>query len=230
MRIEASCAHCGTDYVLDSAFAGTALPCPACGAQDGLLVSEPEAAPAAPVVESRPVAETTVAAQPEAAPAPEPQNTEPEEVVCPRCKLHFVPRRATAEAAELERKTVLIVEDMDYFREIAADALSSRFEVKTAATLEEARESLGAGGVDLLVLDLTLNGGVSGVDLLRDLPSKPCPILVYADQDESDMYGDSWEGLQRLGADDIVMKGMNAGESLARKASTLLDLPWDEDE
>jgi hypothetical protein len=67
------------------------------------------------------------------------------------------------------------------------------------------------------------------VELLRAFSSKPCPILVYGDQDESDMYGDSWEELQRLGADDIVMKGMNAGESLARKAASLLDLPGDED-
>jgi CheY-like chemotaxis protein/DNA-directed RNA polymerase subunit RPC12/RpoP len=236
MRVETRCAHCGTDYVLDSAFAGTALPCPACGKQDGLLVPEPEVAAAAvatkqatvsppPPTVDRPSAQPTAAA-----PVVESRQTEPEEVVCPRCKLHFVPRRATAESAEIERKTVLIVEEMDYFREIAADALSSQFEVKTAATLEDARELLGSGEVDLLVLDLTLNGGVSGVELLRAFSSKPCPILVYADQDESDMYGDSWEELQRLGADDIVMKGMNAGESLARKAASLLDLPWDEDE
>ena len=44
------------------------------------------------------------------------------------------------------------------------------------------------------------------------------------------MYNKSWEELQQLGADDILMKGMNVGELLLRKASALLGLPWDEDE
>ena len=64
----------------------------------------------------------------------------------------------------------------------------------------------------------------------RSLPAKPCPILIYTDEDESELYGESWEELQRLGADDILMKGMNAGEMLLRKTSGLLGLPWDEDE
>jgi CheY-like chemotaxis protein len=172
-----------------------------------------------------------VQAIPQAVPQKSTKPTEAEEVVCPRCKLHFVPRRATAEAAaENARYTVLVVEDMDYFREIATEALSSTFEVKEAATLAEARAHLAAGGINLMVLDLTLGGGESGIDLLRSLPAKPCPILIYTDQDESEMYNKSWEELQQLGADDILMKGMNAGELLNRKASGLLGLPWDEDE
>jgi CheY-like chemotaxis protein len=212
MKFEVHCVSCNTEYVLDEAFAGTALPCPSCGAQNGLRV--PEVQPAPPVVQPRST-----------------KSNEAEEVVCPRCKLHFVPRRATAEAAaENHRYTVLLVEDMDYFREIATEALSSTFEVKEATTLTEARAYLAAGGIHLMVLDLTLGGGESGIDLLRSLPAKPCPILIYTDQDETEMYNKSWDELQRLGADDILMKGMNVGELLNRKASALLGIPWDEDE
>jgi CheY-like chemotaxis protein len=232
MKFEVRCKSCSTEYVLDDAFAGTTLPCPACGAEQGLNVPEaakppepPPAPRALPVSPPPPSSEpTTAATQPAGRPG------EMEEVVCPRCKLHFVPRRATAEAPENRRFSVLVVEDMDYFRDVATEALSSTFEVKEARTLDEARAQLAAGGVHLMVLDLTLGGGEKGIDLLRGLPAKPCPILIYTDEDESEMYGESWEELQRLGADDILMKGMNAGEQLLRKASGLLGLPLDEGE
>jgi DNA-binding response OmpR family regulator len=145
-----------------------------------------------------------------------------QEVVCPRCKLHFVPRRSATTVPRGKRRTVLVVEDMDYFQEIAVDALSACYEVKTASTVQEARAALTGGGIDLMVLDLTLDGGEYGVELLRTMSSKPCPILIYTAQDESEMYGDSWEELIRLGADDLVMKGMNVGESLLRKVAALL--------
>ena len=232
MKFDVLCTSCDTEYVLDEAFAGTSLPCPACGAEDGLHVPPAQQAPRDPAPQPAVAPPTpTPQALPEAVPQKNTKPNEAEEVVCPRCKLHFVPRRATAEAAaENTRYTVLVVEDMDYFREIATEALSSTFEVKEATTLAEARAHLAAGGINLMVLDLTLGGGESGIDLLRSLPAKPCPILIYTDQDESEMYNKSWEELQQLGADDILMKGMNAGELLNRKASGLLGLPWDEDE
>lgn len=221
MKFEVHCTNCDAEYVMDEAFAGTALPCPSCGTEDGLRVPAAATAPVAPAPRPEPVAAVQETARP----------AESEEVVCPRCKLHFVPRRATAEAAaEVHRHTVLVVEDMEIFRQIATEALSATFEVKEAATLSEARAHLATGGIHLMVLDLTLGGGETGIDLLRSLPAKPCPILIYTDQDESEMYNKSWEELQQLGADDILMKGMNVGELLLRKASALLGLPWDEDE
>lgn len=117
---------------------------------------------------------------------------------------------------------MLIVEDLVYFREIAAEALQNEYEIQAVATKDGARAALDRGGVDLMVLDLTLDGGDGGLDLLRELPGKPCPILIYTAQDESEMYGDSWDELQRLGADDIVLKGMNVGDELIRKIGSLL--------
>ncbi len=253
MRIEVRCAACSRRFLLDEVFVGTVLPCPTCGVADGLQVAarapapppasrtpQPVAVaaepirrapvPAAPAV-AAPKREASAAvrpAKPVMARAPEPASVETEEVVCPRCKLHFVPRRdATPETG---RRTILVVEDMELFRDIAREALAPRFEVKTAGDLAAARAHLAQGPVDLIVLDPKLERGESGVDLLRDLPTKPCPILIYTDQDESEIYGESWERLRRLGADDLVVKGLNAGESLARKVRDLLGESWAEDE
>ncbi|HXV76051.1 MAG TPA: response regulator [Candidatus Polarisedimenticolaceae bacterium] len=253
MNVEVHCTDCRTAYVLEGGFAGTTLPCPACGAPDGLTV--PADAPEPPFRIARPVAAAVTAAHssapsvvaetrpvptpPAASTGPSPatvrakpseraaqRSNEADEVVCPRCKLHFVPRKGQLETGNSGRRSVLVVEAMDYFREIAAEALADHFAVKQAADVGEARALLDAEEFDLLVLDPESGG----IELLRGLGRKPCPILVYTDRDESEIYGDSWDELQRYGADDIVMKAMNAGETLARKASVLLGVRIDEDE
>ncbi|ANM30254.1 hypothetical protein ABI59_12670 [Acidobacteria bacterium Mor1] len=157
-----------------------------------------------------------------AAPAPQAQ---PAECVCPRCGLHFQPEKTAQQTAAkaTERHRVLVVEDQEYFREIARDALSEKFEVTTAENAEDAWRALAAGGISLLVLDLTLGGSESGRRLLEQIKVKPCPVLIFTSRDESEMYGDEWDELQALGADDMVIKGMNVGESLMRKVCELLD-------
>jgi DNA-binding response OmpR family regulator len=117
---------------------------------------------------------------------------------------------------------VLVVEDLDYFLEIAKDALSPKYEVKTARSLRAARAALSSGRIDLILLDLTLEDGESGLALLEEMPVKPCPVMIFTAEDESKMYGESWDRLRALGADDIVIKGINVGESLARKIGALL--------
>jgi CheY-like chemotaxis protein len=183
-----------------------------------------------PVAPEREV--TPVLTQPTAAVAAAP-GTDPEwmyeQVVCPRCQLHFHPRSRPAES-DVERKTILVVDDLAYFRQIAKDALQPTFDVRTAATSAEAREIMDQGGIDLLVLDLTLDGCNAGRDFLAELKPKPCPILIFTAQDESEMYGENWERLERLGADDLVIKGMQVAESLTKKASLLLGFPVDDEE
>ena len=146
-----------------------------------------------------------------------------DEVVCPRCQLHFVPERTAGRVSEAPRQTVLLVEDDSYLRQVAEEALSTRYEVKTASTKPEAEAALAGGGIDLMVLDLTLDGGHNGLELLRTLKPKPCPILICTALDESDMYGESWEALQKLGADDLLLKSLDMSESLASKAKALLE-------
>lgn len=210
MKIEIACPGCSVRYLVDMDMRDGVLSCPSCAAQ----ITIPRDAPPAP-------AEAPT-------PAPAPGSAE---VVCPRCLLHFTPGRAAVQPTRpAERSTVLVVEDLAYFREVARDALSDVYDVKAVDTTAAARAALGAGGIDLLVLDLSLEGGDQGAQLLRELSlAKPCPILIYTAQDESEMYGDSWERLHEMGADDIVIKGMNVGESLLRKVDALLGRVGDEE-
>ena len=152
--------------------------------------------------------------------APEPDH----EVVCPRCELHFKPERHrdAKPAVRPDRKRVLIVEDMGYFRKIAEEALVEEYDVETAASVNDARTVLAQGGVDLILLDLSLDANNDGVVLLREMMFKPCPVLIYTARDESEMYGEEWDELQQLGADDIIIKGMNVTETLQRKVGALL--------
>jgi DNA-binding response OmpR family regulator len=127
------------------------------------------------------------------------------------------------------RPTLLLVEDLDYFVEIARDALVGRYELKIARTLDEARALLIQGGIDLMLLDVTLDKGEDGLRLLREPPGKTCPVLLFTAQDESDMYGDGWEKLRAQGVDDVVIKGMNMDEMLSRKVAEMLGEPLPED-
>lgn len=148
-----------------------------------------------------------------------------EMVVCPRCNLHFKLRSQSMVSVDTDRPRVLIVEEEGFFRQTAADALDANCEIETAASVNEAEAILAGGGIDLLVLDIMLDGG-DGKRLLRIGAMKPCPILIYTSNDVSEMYGQAWEELERMGADDIVFQGMNVAESLSRKAAALLGGQW----
>lgn len=231
MKVETRCASCGSSFLIDEE-GGSGTPCPVCGNP-----MEAEAAAPEPKAPEAAVSTRAAASERPAEPTRPPRTGERDaaprtigavdpdagEVVCPRCKLHFVPRAETAPEAESSSKqTVLVVEDMEYFIEIARDALEPRYQVKVATTVEDARALLGAGNISLMLLDLTLAEGGDAGQLLGELPFKPCPILIYTAEDESMMYGETWEKLQELGADDVVLKGMNVGESIVRKVDSLL--------
>jgi len=223
MTTDVQCPGCHSTWCVDSWSTDGEMICPSCLTRIELKAP---AKPAASVAARG--GPPTRAATPASSAAP-PETGEPQEIVCPRCKLHFSPRRHTKSVDTSSRKTVLVVEDQEYFRKIARDALSPMFDVKSAANSDEARAALAGGGIDLLVLDLTLDGCEAGMDLLRELNPKPCPVLIFTAQDESDLYGNRWEELQRAGADDLVLKGMQVSESLARKVGQLLGTPLDED-
>ena len=251
MKVEIRCPDCEGGYLVDAEAFGAGLPCPGCGRalsggpSDGagpvvreVAVDRPAASEAASPTATTPPAvagsgavtapQVAVQTAVAAATAPDPIS----DVVCPRCNLHFKPR-ADSQArvrATSDRPTVLIVEDLAYFREIAAEALEGEYAIQAVATKDGARAALDRGGVDLMVLDLTLDGGEGGLDLLRELHAKPCPILIYTAQDESEMYGEPWDELQRLCADDIVLKGMNVGDELTRKIGSLLGRESDGEE
>lgn len=219
MKTEISCGNCGAVWHLEAKTGAGEMLCPVCLWR--IELGEPAASAAAAPPAAAAAAPPTAAAE----------STLPEEVVCPRCKLHFSPfskRSRANRATSGRRKCVLVIEDQKYFREVAADALKVAFDVKTASGANEAEATLAAGGIDLIVLDLTLDGEDSGRRLLMRLRPKPCPVVIFTAQDESELYGDPWEELARLGADDLVIKGMNVGESLLRKAASLLGTPLED--
>jgi len=66
------------------------------------------------------------------------------------------------------KASILVVEDQEEVRQLLADSLGEfGHEVRTARTAEEAIEILGHdSGIELLVTDITLPGGVTGIDLI----------------------------------------------------------------
>jgi DNA-binding response OmpR family regulator len=105
------------------------------------------------------------------------------------------------------------------------DTLASRCRMLFADRMEDVLQHLRSGAVDLLLLDLTLAGGVDGREVLRRMGPKRCPILIFTGRDERDLYGTAWDDLRRLGADDLLIKGMNVEESLILKVDALLGRP-----
>lgn len=216
MKIEVRCSGCGRGYLVDEAkipSGGGLVPCQSCGTAIELN---------APRVSSRPPVPKTP--EPAAAPVPTLAN----EVCCPRCNLHFVPD-VKSKPKVVGRPTLLVVEDMEYFVELAREALGGRYELKIARTLDEARALLLQGGIDLMLLDLTLERGEDGLRLLREPPGKICPVLLFTAQDESEMYGEGWAKLRAVGVDDVVIKGMNMNEMLSRKVAEMLGEPLPQD-
>jgi len=209
VKIKITCPGCQKRFVLDADAAGEEFFCPSCMTR--IRIGQP----------ANEVAEPTTAAPIVATPTPE-------EVVCPRCNLHFKLKSQGAIKGKSDRPRILIVEEPGYFRQTAENALSTHCKIETAASVSEAEKILANGRTDLMILDITLNDG-EGKQLLRAGGLKPCPILIYTAEDVSEMYGQAWEELQRLGADDIAFQGMNVEESLSRKVAALLGKQWDDD-
>lgn len=74
-----------------------------------------------------------------------------------------------------------------------------------AGSAQEALELLPLSNADVVVLDVSLPGGMSGIDLLRELKQRypHLPVLVVSGNEEA-VYGELVVG---LGAWGYVMKG-----------------------
>ena len=86
--------------------------------------------------------------------------------------------------------------------------------------VQEALKTLSQEVVDIILLDLTLEEE-NGKDFLKQI-EKNCPILIVTAHDEIDMYGDFWEELKNMGADDIIHKSINMEEILLTRMESLL--------
>ena len=181
--------------------AGNEVTCPGCGLTFEVGQTEVSVTLSGPDVLTAEMAapEPARRAKPKPKPKPKPKR----------------PRRADG------KKTILVVEDVDYFVQLARETLGSKYHTVVVKTVEEAFQAIEREPVDLMVLDLTLNEN-DGDTVLERLEPKEFPVLIATSRDETEMYGEVWEELKRLGADDLVIKGMNMEETLLQKISSLL--------
>ncbi len=121
-----------------------------------------------------------------------------------------------------ERPTVLIVEDTEFFLNLARETLQRGYDTLCARSAVEALSLLRDRRVDLVVLDLTLERDDDGLEVLAAAAPKGLPCLVFTAKSETEMWGEAWQRLRKKGATDLLLKGMNIEEQLLSKIRTLL--------
>lgn len=109
--------------------------------------------------------------------------------------------------------TVLVVDDETQIRRTLRSTLSARgYDVRLAATGEDALDDAAAEPPDLVLLDLGLPG-IDGIEVVRRLrASSQVPIVILTVRDAE---ADKIDALD-AGADDYVTKPFAIGELLAR--------------
>ena len=126
--------------------------------------------------------------------------------------------RANQEATADGRKTVLVVDDQEFFRTFSRDLLGRKYRVLEARTVTEAVEQLHE--CQLLVLDLTLDNE-DGRDILRRKPAG-VKCLIFSGQEDSMIDPAIFRELQAMGADDMLFKSIAAGDALKEKVGRML--------
>jgi DNA-binding response OmpR family regulator len=113
------------------------------------------------------------------------------------------------------RNSILLVEDNELLRRSMARFLRDHFTVLESGSIAEAKETLKAQTVDLVVLDMTLPDG-DGTRLCAYLQSVPrlsqMPVIVLTGRAEVE---DKLAAFS-LGADDYVNKPVESRELIAR--------------
>ena len=71
------------------------------------------------------------------------------------------------------RQTVLVADDYPENCQLFTIYLRKSYDVVTAQSAEEAAQRLADGGVDAALLDLNYQGGMTGLDLIRQLRADP---------------------------------------------------------
>src|SRR5437867_2157033 len=118
---------------------------------------------------------------------------------------------ARPESAEIAPARVLIVEDQRDARALLRLALEAAGHlVAEAESLAAAREALGRGPVDLVLCDIHLGPGESGIDLLHELaPRSPDIAVVMV---TGDLHTHTAVDCLRDGAFDYLFKPITPGQ------------------
>ncbi len=232
-----NCPGCNTHYVIDERKVpprGAKMTCRECGNSWKVGGSPPAHAATRPApTSSAPASETASQKAAATPPHSEISATLLKPVHCPSCGHLFVPYAPAPPGAPAQatpssskpaaaRGKVLLVEDQNYFAELTREALSKAYDTTVAATLGEAGKLLDSGPYDLVILDLSLEEGEDGTQLLRATKKRGIPVLIFTARDETELYGSAWEQLKSAGASDILIKGVHVGEELRQKVQSML--------
>jgi len=241
-----SCPGCNNNYLVDErklSGKSASLTCRECGKKwkvPAPSLTDAAAVPASPDAPSTTGSNAATGSSPAngsaAAAAPRGNDssaTLQAPVSCPKCGHFFVPYtarptlvRQTPPAKDKQPASkILLVEDQKYFAELTCEALGDDCETTVTANLSAARNLIGAGGYDLVILDLSLEDGQDGTQVLQATRSLGIPVLIFTARDETELYGGVWEQLKAAGATDILIKGMNVGEELRQKVQSILKAP-----
>lgn len=115
--------------------------------------------------------------------------------------------------------TILIIDDELNIRQgLAADFELDGYEVKLASNGKEGLEIVDGGGIDLVITDLRMPGGVSGEEVLRQITTKMpgIPVIVLTGHGSIDSAVKAMQN----GAYDFLTKPLNLEhlETIVKKA------------
>jgi signal transduction histidine kinase/CheY-like chemotaxis protein len=121
-------------------------------------------------------------------------------------------------------KVALVVDDLAVDREIVRRALQGEIEVVEASTLDDAWARYLSGGIDVVVLDLNLQGqdGLGLVERIRqhaDSPVLPVPVVLRTGSGNERKAVNA----MKLGVDDYLVKDDDNPERLLRAVRTAMD-------
>lgn len=123
-------------------------------------------------------------------------------------------------SADTPRERILLVDSDEVIRELVVYNLSADYSITATASAEEAlRQDIAL--FSLIILDTTLKGRLSGLDLIDTLQEKPetavVPFIICTASDSED---DIITGID-AGADDYIVKPFSLREMVARVKSVL---------
>lgn len=87
--------------------------------------------------------------------------------------------RAEVDGIMTGRSHILVVEDDPLVSEVVAAALDDDYDTSLVETAAEAMERLGRGGIDLMLLDCTLPGGLD-VRLIPQADQSGVPVILMS--------------------------------------------------
>ncbi len=110
------------------------------------------------------------------------------------------------------RPHILVIEDDPLVSEVVIDALEDRYDTSHAETAPDGLERLRAGGVDLVLLDCTLPGGL-GELLLPAADGGRVPVVLMSGNPGNGRTGAGLPAVRAEAVQSVVADGDGAGRS-----------------